>query len=392
MSSPRIPTGRGLAPELLARFERAFGGAPGAAARGPGRLNAIGEHTDYSGGLVLPAAISLETRVAARLREDRTVRADSREKGAARAELGAPASGAWLDYVRGVARMLAEAGRMPERGFELAIESDVPVGAGLSSSAALGVATAHALAGAAGAPFGADECETVARLCHRAESEFVGIPCGIMDPYASACGREGSALLLDCATLRAELVPIPSTCTFLVVDTGVRRELRAGGYEDRVRECARARDAAGRALGRELAQLSELDPDTLAAAADALDPVALARARHVTSENARVRDFAAALAAGDLEGAGALLFASHESLARDFEVSWPEADRLVAASRELSRDGVLGARMMGGGFGGCTLHLVRADAAPGLAKALAGDLLHWELAPARGGELLGGGA
>jgi galactokinase len=331
-------------------------------------VNLIGEHTDYNGGVVLPAAVSLATDVALRYRDDAAVRGVSRERGAAEAPLAAEPDGGWLDYVRGVARVLAEEGRIPARGFDVAVASDLPAGAGLASSAALCVASAHALAAAAGAPFRDVECASLARSAQRAEAEFCGMPCGIMDQYVSACGRAGAALLLDCAELRAQPVALPPELGLLVFDTGVRRALRDSGYETRVRECGAARDGASAALGRTIAQLAQVEPEELDVLEAALAPELFRRARHVVLENARVVRCAAALSKGDLAAAGALLYASHASLAGDYEVSWPEADLLVAASRELPQ--VLGARMTGAGFGGCTLHLVHSDDAEPAADAL----------------------
>src|SRR5512139_253032 len=181
-----------------------------AAARAPGRVNLIGEHTDYNGGLVLPAAIGLATVVELAPRADRLVRGESRERGAASAELDAPPSGDWLDYVRGTARVLADAGLIAETGFDVRVRSDVPEGAGLSSSASLEAASALALLAAAGARETPVDRPELARLCQRAEAEFAGVPCGIMDQYAVLCCREGEALLLDCATLAARGVRLPA--------------------------------------------------------------------------------------------------------------------------------------------------------------------------------------
>ena len=237
-------------------FESVFGGPAAAEARAPGRVNLIGEHTDYNGGLVLPAAISLQTRVAVRFREDGRVVGASRERGRAEAELAAAPDGCWLDHLRGVARVLADQGRIPARGFDASVAGDVPEGSGLSSSAALGVAAAHALARAAGTPFRAGERTLVAELAHRAETGFVGVPCGIMDPYAVACAESGAALLLDCASRERRVVPLPEGIALLVFDTGTRRELRDGRFEARVSECEQARTAAAALLTRPLASLS----------------------------------------------------------------------------------------------------------------------------------------
>ena len=377
-------------------FDAVFGAQAAAEACAPGRVNLIGEHTDYNGGLVLPAAVALETHVWLRFRSDRLVLGESRELGAARAEWGAPADGSWLDHVRGVARVLAEEARIPVRGFELAVASDVPADAGLASSAALEVAAAHALAGAAGTPFRPEERTLLARLAHRAETGFVGVPCGIMDQFAVACAAPGAALLLDCASQRSEPVALPAELAILVIDTGVRRGLRGGEYGRRVEQCERARSQAEHLLGRSIASLSELGPSDLASLDGALAPDLVARARHVVSENQRVRAFAEALRAGDLETAGQLVTDSHASLRADFEASWAEADQLVEWSRR--SDAVLGARMIGAGWGGCTLHLSRrrdADAArvellAQFERSFARPARAWQLAPTGGARLLRG--
>ena len=343
--------------------------AASARARAPGRVNLIGEHTDYNGGLVLPAALGLATEVEIARRADRLVRGESRERGRAEAPLDAPPQGDWLDYARGTARVLADAGLIAETGFELRVRSDVPEGAGLSSSAALEAAIALALLALAGARETPVDRPELARLCQRAEAEFAGVPCGIMDQYAVLCCREGEALLLDCATLAARGVRVPREAELVIADSGVARSLRSGAYAERRAECERARAGAERALGRPLASLSALAAGELERAAGSLDALALRRARHVVSENARVREFAAALEAGRLEAAGAELYASHESLRADYEVSWPEGDALVELAR--AAPGCFGARMTGAGFGGCTVSLVAATQADDFSRALA---------------------
>jgi galactokinase len=381
-----------LALEARWLFEKRFGRTPTADARAPGRVNLIGEHTDYNGGLVLPAAIALHTEVAVRFRPDARVLGASREEGPSEALLEAAPRHAWLDYARGVARLLADAGRIPRSGFEIAVASEVPAGAGLSSSAALEVATALALAAAAGAPLRKDERAELARLCQRAEHEFAGVPCGIMDQYAVLHAQVGHAILLRCSDLHAEQVPVPGTLGFVIVDTGVRHALRDGGYAARRRECEQALAAARLALPRQLDTLSDVEPRDLPALRPALEDTPFRRLRHVVSENARVRAFARALRARDVRGAGELLFASHTSLRDDFEVSCAESDALVEDSH--ATDGCLGARMTGAGFGGCTLHLVQADGADDLAARLVERFRarfgrtprHWKTRPAAGAE------
>ncbi|MEX2206931.1 MAG: galactokinase [Myxococcota bacterium] len=355
---------------VRALFAEVFGGPPASAARAPGRVNLIGEHTDYNGGLVCPAAIELATRVSLRPRADLLVRGHSRERGEAEAQLHDPPAGTWLDYVRGTARLLADAGPVRESGFEIAVLSDLPAGAGLSSSAALEAATALALLAASGAPEVAFDRPELARLCQRAEVEFAGVPCGIMDHYAVLCSQPGAALLLDCARVEARAVPLPEGLELLIFDTGVERALRDGRYAERRAECERALVGARAALGRRLASLSELALDDFPRLERALDPVALRRARHVVGENARVRALAQAFEKRDLVRAGEAMFASHESLRVDYAVTVPESDALVEDSRALP--GCVGARMTGAGFGGCTVHLVEAGHARAFASELAG--------------------
>jgi len=349
-------------------FEAAFGVPPAVLAAAPGRVNLIGEHTDYTGGWVLPAAISLELRVALRYRDDLEVHGVSRETGAAEALLRAGAAGDWLDYPRGVALELAAAGRIPARGFDLQVESDLPSGAGLSSSAALAVATGLALAAAAGGRFRASERPELARICQRAESGFVGVPCGMLDPYAIACGQPGRATLLRCHDLRASTIVVPPGIGIAVLDTGVRRDLRDGRFEARTRECAEALETARAALGRPLDRLEQVNAGDLPALEAALDPVPFRRVRHVVSENERVRRFADALAADDRGALGREMYASHASLRDDYDASWPEADFLVERARGVA--GVIGARMTGAGWGGCCLALYEDGTVPEPLSAL----------------------
>ncbi len=355
-------------------------------------MNLIGEHTDYNGGWVLPAAIALCTEVALRFRSDGRVLGVSREEGPSEAQLDAAPRHTWLDYARGVARLLAQAGRIPGTGFEIAVASELPAGAGLSSSAALEVASALALAAAAGAPLVRDERLELARLCQRAEHEFAGVPCGIMDPYAVLHAQVGHGMLLRCSDLHAEQVPIPGTLALLIVDTGVRHALRDGGYAARRRECEQALAAARIALPRQLDTASDVEPRDLPALRPALEDVPFRRLRHVVSENARVRAFARALRARDERAAGEMLYASHASLRDDFEVSCPESDALVEESHGV--EGCLGARMTGAGFGGSTLHLVRTASADAVAARLAERFRarfgrtprHWKTRPAAAAE------
>lgn len=370
------PPKRKLIDELGAEFPGRFGAAPELAVRAPGRVNLIGEHTDYSGGLVLPVAIDRETVIVGALRGDGQLRVHSREAsagdGLASFAVAEPqrAAGDWLDYVRGAVEIVAaEAGRRPP-GLDLAIASDVPGESGLSSSAAFGVALVTALERAMRLVF---EPADRGRLAHRVEREFVGVPCGIMDQYASALGQRDHALRIDCRSLEARPVPLPGDALrILVAHSGVRRRLATGGYGDRAAECESARVAAGEVLARAgrapPAALRDLAPSDLPALED-MDPLLFRRLRHVVTENARVDAFCGALAAHDFAAAGRLLREGMASLRDDFEVSVPELDHLCALGDRAA--GVYGSRLTGAGFGGCTVHLVEAGQADAAAQALA---------------------
>ena len=352
--------------ELAGEFERRFGRAPEAAARAPGRVNLIGEHTDYTGGLVLPCAIDRATLAVAAPRRDLRVRVWSREAGE-ETELDPRAprrTGGWSDYVAGVVQALRESGREPG-GFDLALASDVPLGSGLSSSASLTVAVATVL----DALFGWELSAVArARLAHRAESGFVGVACGIMDPFASALCQPGHALRLDCRSEETRAVPFPEErATLLLAHSGVARELAAAAYGARVAECEQALVGAQR-HGLAVRSLRDLTPEDLPALERALESIPLRRARHVVQENARVDAMCSALSAGDLPAAGALLSQGMRSLREDFEVSTPELDILCETADALP--GVYGSRLTGAGFGGCTLHLVAPDAAARVSRAL----------------------
>jgi galactokinase len=349
-------------------FEERFQRPPQVGARAPGRVNLIGEHTDYNQGLVLPCAIDRDTVVWAAPGEGRRVRVHSLTNGeTAEFETGALARrGAWVDYVQGAVFALG-----PESlpGADLLVASDVPTGSGLSSSAALGVALVHALAALRGEPLAPRDA---AVLAWRGESEFVGVPCGVMDPMASALGRAGCALRIDCRSLQVTPVPLAeSRAALLVADSGVRRELASGSYGNRRAECEAAlAEAQAAGIGAaEARSLRDFGLDDLPALERALGPVALRRVRHVIRENARVEAFCTALAQGDLAAAGALLREGHRSLRDDFEVSTPELDALCAIGDALP--GVYGSRLTGAGFGGCSVHLVDPERADAAAVALA---------------------
>lgn len=321
----------------------------------PGRVNLIGEHVDYNDGVVLPMAIDRRTRVWASPRGDRRLRVVAYDLGEeAELDLDAPVrrTGTWRDYVAGVAFHLERAG-FRLGGANLLVTSDVPAGAGLSSSAALEVAVGFALLALTGREV---DRLTLARAGQAAEHDFVGTRCGLMDQFVAAHARAGCAVRLDCRTNAFDLIPMDATqCAVVVADTGVRHRLAASAYNTRRRECETAL-AALRRTRPALTALRDVTPDELEAAATELDAPAARRVRHVVTEIARVGAFARALADGDWAQAGALLTASHRSLKEDYEVSCPELDALAAAAQAVP--GCYGARMTGGGFGGCTVNLV----------------------------------
>jgi galactokinase len=333
------------------RVAAAIGRAEGARwFRAPGRVNLIGEHTDYNDGLVLPFALDRSCVVAARPAD--TVLVRSLETGD---DVVLPPDGsvepasvrpAWGRYAAGVVRELAALGRPPV-GVDAVLASDVPVGAGLSSSAALEVALATALCDAA--RWRPDPL-ALAEACRTAEEVATGVPCGIMDQLASVCGRAGHALLVDCRSLEIRPVALPAALGMLVVHSGTTRALDATGYADRRTACER--------LARRLG-VRALRDATWEQVAD--EPLG----RHVVGENARVPEAARALEEGDLERLGRLLAESHASLRDDFRISTPELDALVA---ELTRAGSLGARLLGGGFGGCAVAVCDAARADQIAR------------------------
>jgi galactokinase len=332
-------------------FEDLYGRAPDVVAQAPGRVNLIGEHTDYSDGYVLPLAIPRRTEVQLAPGPGRRVRAFSVdiEDGRCEYELGGERKrGSWGDYLQGVTAVLAASGHHVG-GFDVRIASTVPLGAGLSSSASFEVAMLRALRGAFALPI--DDL-ALAKLGQRVETEFVGAPVGIMDQMAASLADGGAALFLDTRSLAYEKVPLPARADLVVINSGVAHGHAGGEYRTRRAECERAAAALGVKMLRDLG-LEDLD--RIAALPAPLDR----RARHVVTENARVLEAVAALRGGDLRRLGALLAAGHASLADDFEVSVPEIDLLVSIAGRTP--GVYGARLTGGGFGGSVV--VLADAA-----------------------------
>ena len=349
--------------------------------RAPGRVNIIGEHTDYNGGFVLPTGLDLYTTVTARVRPDRILGATSPGfDPAGRCDLDAPGAvspGSWFDYVRGVAIELEAAGYRL-RGADLAIESDLPLGAGLSSSAALELASAMALLRLSGQ---SAEPNKLSRICQIAEQKHAGVRCGIMDQFAVACARRGHALLLDCRTLDTEHVAIPAGFGFLVVDSGVRHRHPEGAYNDRAAECASAaqilagdvRDERANETADSSAALRNANSQLIDERRSLLGDVLYRRCRHVIGENERVLQAVEALKCESLDGLGALLDESHRSLRDDYEVSCQEVDAVVELAGAVNA--VAGARMIGGGFGGCVLVLTAADSLPAVAETLRADFM-----------------
>jgi galactokinase len=338
---------------LSKSFSDLFGRDPQVRTDAPGRVNLIGEHTDYSGGFVLPLAIPQRTRIELGVRdgrEDTLVRAWSanmERDGIQEYRAGEekPVKG-WLDYVQGVTQAAQRAGH-ELRGFDVRIESDVPPGSGLSSSAALEVSLLRALREAFQLKM--DDVE-IARLGQRAENDLVGAPVGIMDQMAASLADETTALFLDTRSLEYEKVPLPAESELVVINSGVSHNHAAGEYRTRRQECERAAELLG---VPQLRNLNNLDLWRLASLPEPLDR----RARHVITENARVRSAVSAMKDRDLPRLGKLLYASHESLKNDYEVSVPEIDRLVELARE--EPDVYGARITGGGFGGSIVVLAR---------------------------------
>ncbi|HET9685410.1 MAG TPA: galactokinase [Gemmatimonadaceae bacterium] len=350
MTSPRE--------SVLREFERRTGTKAPLLARAPGRVNLIGDHTDYNDGFVLPMAIDRAVWIALRPRDDGRVTAHSLDFHEDATfdvrELKREHDG-WVEYVRGVAWALGlraghAAGSL--RGWEGVLAGDVPVGAGLSSSAALELATARAFAATSALAWNPTE---MARLAQRAENEWVGVNCGIMDQLISAAGVAGHALLIDCRSLDTRAVPLPDEVAVVVLDTATRRGLVDSEYNERRARC----EAAARTFG--VKALRDVDERMFAERSGSLDDVTRRRARHVVTENARTLAAADALAAGDVRRVGTLMDESHRSLRDDFEVSRPELDTMVEIAR--AQQGCLGARMTGAGFGGCAVALVARDAA-----------------------------
>ncbi len=354
----------------LEAFSREYGRAAEVLARAPGRVNLIGEHTDYNDGFVLPVAIDRAVYIAAASRSDEQVELlalDFEERSRfPLSDITHDPEHPWSDYPRGMAWVLREKG-LPLVGMRAVISGDVPIGAGLSSSAAIEVATAKALQVLSGFELGD---VALALAAQEAENRFVGMQCGIMDQFISVLGRKGQALLVDCRSLEHRLVPIPEGCSVVVANTMKRRGLVDSEYNRRRSEC----EEGVRLLRRHLPDvqaLRDVSLEDLEGFGDELPPGVRKRCRHVVTENARVLAGVEALQSGDAARFGELMLASHASLRDDYQVSCPELDVMVEAA--LGIEGLYGARMTGAGFGGCTVNLVRAARARAFAESLAAE-------------------
>ena len=335
----------------------------------PGRVNLIGEHTDYNDGFVMPSAIGLRTRVSISPRRERKLLIQSEEFPQFFEfdldDLPQHATGAWYDYVLGIAVALQQAGHAPQ-GANLFVKSEIPIGAGLSSSAAIEVASALALISLNGAAFSLVE---VAQLCQHTENAFIGARVGIMDQFVSCLGRAGHALLLDCRSLEFELIPIPDRVLMVVCNTMVKHQHASGEYNRRREEC----EQGVRILSKwypNIRALRDLSLDQLVKHSKDVSEKVYKRCRHVVEENKRVREGARHLRAGDLESFGERMRESHRSLRDLYEVSCRELDIMVEAAEGLP--GYYGGRMTGGGFGGSTISLVEATDAESFAAQISG--------------------
>ena len=353
--------------QLAVLFEKLFGSTP-RVFRAPGRVNLIGEHTDYNDGFVLPASVGFSTYVAIAPRSDRKLLIHSEEfPGKFEFELDRLPEkrvGAWCDYVLGVASVLRRRGH-ELGGANLLVHGEVPIGAGLSSSAALEVSSALALLGLDRSQLPLPE---IAQVCREAENSFVGARVGIMDQFVSCMGRAGHGLLLDCRSLEFQFVPIPAGLVLVVCNTMVKHDLATGAYNMRREEC----EAGVRAFANwdpAIRALRDVSVEMLNEHADELSATIRKRCTHVIRENQRTLDAASALTDGDLDRVGRLMRESHSSLRDLYEVSCSELDVMVEAAQGLP--GFCGGRMTGGGFGGCTVNLVREENAEDFAKRVA---------------------
>ena len=355
-------TSNGLRAEVVRAFTERFGEAPALVARAPGRVNLIGEHTDYNDGFVLPMAIDRAVWIALRPTEDGVVRVHSLDFGESQSfeldHLASQGSG-WIEYVQGMAWVMGKRTRRLH-GWEGVTAGDVPIGAGLSSSAALELAAGRAFAAVSAIPW---EPREMALAAQAAENQWVGVMCGIMDQMISASGQSGHALLIDCRSLETRAVPLPPGTAVVILDTATRRGLVDSAYNDRRAHCEEAADVLG------VEALRDVSLEEFRDRADELEPLMRRRARHVVTENARTLEAAEAMERGDAARVGVLMNESHASLRDDFEVSRRELDVMVKLAQ--AHPACLGARMTGAGFGGCAVALVRAEETDDFARSVA---------------------
>jgi galactokinase len=352
-----------LQEQVTSEFQRRFGEPPAHVVRSPGRVNLIGEHTDYNDGFVLPMTIDRATWIALRPRADGQVRVYSIEfNGENTFSLTdiQKASDGWAEYVKGVTWSLQQSGRALQ-GWDGVIAGDVPIGAGLSSSAALELATARAFSVTSGFAWDAAQ---MALLGQKAENQWVGVNTGIMDQMISAAGKEDHALLIDCRSLEAELVPLPPGTRVVVLDTATRRGLVDSAYNERRSQC----EAAAQFFG--VKALRDVTLEQFNARADELPELTRRRARHVITENARTLAAAEAMRRGDAEELGSLMNASHVSMRDDFEISSDALNAIVQCA-QAETQACYGARMTGGGFAGCGVALVKTEYAEAFAASVA---------------------
>lgn len=369
---------------IVQAFEKRFGGSPDVVVRAPGRVNIIGEHTDYNHGFVLPMAIERETVIAARRRDDRALHARAenldRETVADLDHRVRSAEEPWVDYIVGVAEELAKEG-LPLTGADLVVEGDVPIGCGLSSSAALEMAALCMFEHFGGFTM---EGPAAARLGQRVENLFLGLSTGIMDQFISRCGKAGHGLFLDCRNYEYELVPIAfPDAVFVIANTACPRGLTSSKYNERVAECGEAVRALQQGANPNGTHLRDYTVDELDACVGLMGDVAYRRARHVITEDDRTLAARDAMRAGDMARLGELMTASDISLRDDYEVTNAELNAMTAIARGLP--GCFGARMTGAGFGGCTINLVAANAAEAFAANL---LAQYKTATGRDGEVI----
>ncbi len=350
-----------LKARVTAAFEQTFQAPPAFVVRSPGRVNLIGEHTDYNDGFVLPMAIDRAIWIAFRPRTDRQVHLaslDFHESASFDLHNFTYEDAGWIEYVKGVAwALMGKAYTL--HGWEGVIGGDVPVGAGLSSSAALELAAARCFATVSSLPW---DPKAMALLAQHAECEWIGMQCGVMDQLIAAAGQSGQALLIDCESLDLQPAPLPKGAAVVVMDTSTRRQLVDSAYNERRASC----EAVAASFG--LHTLRGLDQEAFDAKFDQLDPIARIRARHVLGENARTLQAVWAMKSNDARSLGQLMNQSHASLRDDFEVSSQALDEMVALAQ--AHPACYGARMTGAGFGGCAVALVEADRA----EAFAGDI------------------